>query len=170
MLFRSKADKPFYLYLTFNAPHTPYQAPQEYIDRAVKAQENLRKGYNRNPPIDWAMKQFDGQIGDMKLKPNTPLFNQIKGEMRILVEDYITDHGKPPKPEEIKAMGAGLVSTAYPHWYGDEKFYSLEVPKDQEAAIRKAWQDKYGVDPSDRELQQAYAVAVYAGKKKSEKK
>ena len=28
-----RADKPFYLYLTFNAPHTPYQAPQEYIDR-----------------------------------------------------------------------------------------------------------------------------------------
>ncbi len=27
------AAKPFYLYLTFNAPHTPYQAPQEYIDR-----------------------------------------------------------------------------------------------------------------------------------------
>src|SRR5215469_6227821 len=26
-------NKPFYLYLTFNAPHTPYQAPQEYIDR-----------------------------------------------------------------------------------------------------------------------------------------
>src|SRR5207249_12183667 len=26
-------NKPFYLYLTFHAPHTPYQAPQEYIDR-----------------------------------------------------------------------------------------------------------------------------------------
>ncbi len=24
---------PFYLYLTFNAPHTPYQAPKEYGDR-----------------------------------------------------------------------------------------------------------------------------------------
>jgi len=24
---------PLYLYLTFNAPHSPYQAPQEYIDR-----------------------------------------------------------------------------------------------------------------------------------------
>ena len=23
---------PLYLYLTFNAPHTPYQAPQEYLD------------------------------------------------------------------------------------------------------------------------------------------
>jgi hypothetical protein len=25
--------KPLYLYLTFNAPHTPYQAPQEYLDQ-----------------------------------------------------------------------------------------------------------------------------------------
>src|SRR3954465_5530835 len=27
------AKTPFYLYLTFNAPHTPYQAPKEYVDR-----------------------------------------------------------------------------------------------------------------------------------------
>src|SRR5262245_56795613 len=30
---KQDASKPFYLYLTFNAPHTPYQAPQDYIDR-----------------------------------------------------------------------------------------------------------------------------------------
>ncbi|MCB1128548.1 MAG: sulfatase-like hydrolase/transferase, partial [Verrucomicrobiae bacterium] len=30
---RQPANKPFYLYLTFNAPHTPYQAPPDCIDR-----------------------------------------------------------------------------------------------------------------------------------------
>ncbi len=39
------ADKPFYLYLTFNAPHTPYQAPQEYIDRYKNIQEPTRRIY-----------------------------------------------------------------------------------------------------------------------------
>ncbi|MEI6537259.1 MAG: arylsulfatase [Verrucomicrobiaceae bacterium] len=38
-------DKPFYLYLTFNAPHTPYQAPQEYIDRYKKIEEPTRRIY-----------------------------------------------------------------------------------------------------------------------------
>ena len=39
------AKKPFYLYLTFNAPHTPYQAPQEYIDRYKDIQEPTRRIY-----------------------------------------------------------------------------------------------------------------------------
>lgn len=38
-------DKPFYLYLTFNAPHTPYQAPQEYIDRFKNIEEPTRRIY-----------------------------------------------------------------------------------------------------------------------------
>lgn len=37
--------KPFYLYLTFNAPHTPYQAPQEYIDRYKDIADPTRRTY-----------------------------------------------------------------------------------------------------------------------------
>lgn len=36
---------PLYLYLTFNAPHTPYQAPQEYIDRYPGIAEPTRRTY-----------------------------------------------------------------------------------------------------------------------------
>lgn len=38
-------SSPFYMYLTFNAPHTPYQAPQEYIDRHKDIQEPTRRIY-----------------------------------------------------------------------------------------------------------------------------
>ncbi|HEU0276032.1 MAG TPA: arylsulfatase, partial [Candidatus Udaeobacter sp.] len=38
-------NKPFYLYLTFNAPHTPYQAPQDYIDRYKNIDEPTRRTY-----------------------------------------------------------------------------------------------------------------------------
>jgi arylsulfatase A-like enzyme len=38
-------NKPFYLYLTFNAPHTPYQAPQDYIDRYKNIAEPTRRTY-----------------------------------------------------------------------------------------------------------------------------
>jgi arylsulfatase A-like enzyme len=38
-------DKPFYLYLTFNAPHTPYQAPQDYIDRYKNIEDPTRRIY-----------------------------------------------------------------------------------------------------------------------------
>jgi arylsulfatase A-like enzyme len=38
-------DRPFYLYLTFNAPHTPYQAPQDYIDRQSHIEDPTRRTY-----------------------------------------------------------------------------------------------------------------------------
>jgi arylsulfatase B len=37
--------KPLYLYLAFNAPHTPYQAPQEYIDRYRNIEDPTRRTY-----------------------------------------------------------------------------------------------------------------------------
>ncbi len=36
---------PLYLYLAFNAPHTPYQAPQEYIDRFPDIADPTRRIY-----------------------------------------------------------------------------------------------------------------------------
>ena len=39
------SNKPFYLYLTFNAPHTPYQAPKEYIDRYPNIADPTRRTY-----------------------------------------------------------------------------------------------------------------------------
>ncbi|HEX8914097.1 MAG TPA: arylsulfatase [Humisphaera sp.] len=38
-------SKPFYMYLTFNAPHTPYQAPQAYVDRYKDIQDPTRRTY-----------------------------------------------------------------------------------------------------------------------------
>ena len=38
-------SKPLYLYLAFNAPHTPYQAPQEYVDRYKSIEEPTRRTY-----------------------------------------------------------------------------------------------------------------------------
>jgi len=38
-------NKPFYLYLSFNAPHTPYQAPKEYIDRYANIADPTRRTY-----------------------------------------------------------------------------------------------------------------------------
>jgi arylsulfatase A-like enzyme len=39
------SSTPLYLYLTFNAPHTPYQAPKEYIDRYPNIADPTRRTY-----------------------------------------------------------------------------------------------------------------------------
>lgn len=40
-----EAATPFFLYLTFNSPHTPYQAPQKYLDRYKKISDPSRRAY-----------------------------------------------------------------------------------------------------------------------------
>src|SRR5262245_24574370 len=39
------AAAPLYMYLAFNAPHTPYQAPKEYIDRYPNIADPTRRTY-----------------------------------------------------------------------------------------------------------------------------
>jgi arylsulfatase A-like enzyme len=38
-------SKPLYMYLTFNAPHTPYQATQEYLDQYKNISDQYRRAY-----------------------------------------------------------------------------------------------------------------------------
>lgn len=45
LIMTHDANTPLYLYLTFNAPHTPYQAPQEYIDRYKDIEDPTRRTY-----------------------------------------------------------------------------------------------------------------------------
>lgn len=42
---RQRPDKPFFLYLAFTAPHTPFQAPQEYLDRFKQIDDPNRRTY-----------------------------------------------------------------------------------------------------------------------------
>ena len=42
---RENADEPFFLYLPFNAPHTPLQAPAEYYDRFSHVDDPVRRTY-----------------------------------------------------------------------------------------------------------------------------
>lgn len=64
--------KPFYLYLAFNAPHTPYQAPPEYLDRYKQINDPSRQAYAGS------ITAMDDQVGRVvaalearKLRANT---------------------------------------------------------------------------------------------------
>ena len=38
-------ETPLFLYLAFTAPHTPYQAPQEYLDKYATVPDDSRRAY-----------------------------------------------------------------------------------------------------------------------------
>jgi arylsulfatase A-like enzyme len=45
LIEKHNAATPLYLYLAFNAPHTPYQAPKEYVDRYKNIEDPTRRTY-----------------------------------------------------------------------------------------------------------------------------
>ncbi len=45
LIERHDPATPLYLYLAFNAPHTPYQAPKEYLDRYQSISDPTRRTY-----------------------------------------------------------------------------------------------------------------------------
>jgi arylsulfatase A-like enzyme len=51
------SKQPLFLYMTFNAPHTPYQAPQEYLDMYKNISDPSRRAYAA------AITAMDDQIG-----------------------------------------------------------------------------------------------------------
>ena len=70
--FIGDAPTPFFIYLAFNAPHTPYQAPQEYLDQYSNIADPSRRAYAA------AITAMDDQIGRVvdavdkrKLRDNT---------------------------------------------------------------------------------------------------
>jgi arylsulfatase A-like enzyme len=78
------AAKPLYLYLAFNAAHTPYQAPQEYLDRYKNISDPSRRAYAAS------ITAMDDQIGRVlealdrkKMRDNTlVIFHSDNGGTR----------------------------------------------------------------------------------------
>ena len=57
LIHEHDTSKPLYLYLAFNAPHTPYQAPQGYLDKYPDIADPSRRAYAAS------ITAMDNQIG-----------------------------------------------------------------------------------------------------------
>ncbi len=88
---KANKEQPFFLYLSYNAPHAPLQVPQEYLDRYKdidpssgfendgrpfpemdeRMKENARKVYAMVSNIDDNLKKLFKQLEDLKLEDNT---------------------------------------------------------------------------------------------------
>ncbi|MCU0702638.1 MAG: sulfatase-like hydrolase/transferase [Fimbriiglobus sp.] len=66
---------PFFLYLAFNAPHTPLQAPDKYLDRVKDIKdEKLRKYAAMVCGMDDAVGKLTAKLAELKLTENTLVF------------------------------------------------------------------------------------------------
>ena len=77
-------DHPFFLYLTFNAVHTPLEATQKYLDRFKEIGAPRRQTYAAMmSAMDDAIGAVLGKLRETKLEENTLIF-------------FISDNGGPP--------------------------------------------------------------------------
>lgn len=68
-------DNPFFLYLPFSAPHTPFQAPREYSNRFNHVEdENKRIYYGMISALDEAIGQVMNKIEELGIAGHTLLF------------------------------------------------------------------------------------------------
>jgi arylsulfatase A-like enzyme len=64
--------QPFFLFVSFSAPHTPFQAPREYYDQFTHVDdENKRVYYAMIAALDDAVGQILAQVEELKLSDNT---------------------------------------------------------------------------------------------------
>lgn len=64
----TKNDKPFFMYVAFNAPHDPRQSPQEFVDRYPVEQISVPKSFLPEYPFNEAM-GAGRQLRDERLAP-----------------------------------------------------------------------------------------------------
>jgi arylsulfatase A-like enzyme len=68
-------SKPFFLYLAFNAPHTPLQAPQKYIDRVKEIKDEKLRTYGAMIcGLDDAVGTLAAKLKEHGLTNNTLVF------------------------------------------------------------------------------------------------
>jgi arylsulfatase A-like enzyme len=66
---------PFFLYVPFNAPHTPFQAPKSYCDRFLDVKdENKRVYYAMIAALDDAVGEIMKQVKESGIEENTLIF------------------------------------------------------------------------------------------------
>ncbi|SHE65735.1 Arylsulfatase A [Mariniphaga anaerophila] len=74
------SDKPFFMYVAFNAPHDPRQSPKEFVDMYPPATITIPQNYLPEHPFD----QGDSKIRDEQIAP----FPRSKDAVQLHLSEY----------------------------------------------------------------------------------
>lgn len=123
---KHKSDKPFFLYLSYNAVHHPWQVPQKYLERT----KHLKGGEDRRffAAMILAMDDGVGRVFDAL---------EETGKLDNTMVIFLSDNGSPrgqglkPKPKDAKMpRGETVMSNPGPHrgFKGDTYEGGIKVP------------------------------------------
>lgn len=113
-IMASDRQQPFFLYLTFTAPHAPYQAPQVYLDQYPHITDAYRKPYAA------MVTAMDAQIGAVVQAL------EKKGLRDNTLIVFQSDNGGPRSAEmtgEVDTSGGAIPADNGPYRDGKGSFY-----------------------------------------------
>lgn len=134
---QQRADKPFYLYLAFNAPHTPYQAPKEYVDRYPNIEDPTRRTYaGMVSCLDDEIGKVVAALDQRGLRANTLiLFHSdnggtrnamFAGQMADLSKTKLPCDNGPYRDGKGSLFEGGCRVAAFANWPGHIKAQTVE--------------------------------------------
>jgi len=89
-----KKDQPFFLYLAYNAPHTPYQATEKYLDRFTHIEDERRRTYAAMiSAVDDGVGAVLDKLDELGIADNTLIF-------------FLSDNGGPINKSHVADNGA----------------------------------------------------------------
>lgn len=108
----------------------------------------------------------DLQAAGITKSVNKDDYYQFVGSLADQIQDYTETNKRPPKPDEIKAMGSHLLQAkSYPgNWWGTNESPMFQVPVPQGEADKiktdPAW-TKLGIAPTEQQVQRIYTRKLY---------
>jgi arylsulfatase A-like enzyme len=123
------ARKPFFFYLAFTAPHAPYQAPPEYLERYKNIADESRRAYaGQVTCLDDEIGKVIAELEKKKLRENTlVLFHSDNGGTRDArltgegsVKSVPCDNG-PLRGGKGQLYEGGTLVPAFANWPGHIK-------------------------------------------------
>jgi hypothetical protein len=153
--------------------------PMDQRQQLIRLQQKAFKSTAANPKLEHAMSVVASQLFDANVtrKADEEAYWQFRGELHeILIQRQ--EEGKYPDDKEIKEIGATLLrqTVIKPGWLWDTKgpAFQIDVPDPEVKKITQVYLDSKGREPTEKEIQQIYAVnqfnQFYAKKPKAEAK
>lgn len=113
---RENKEQPFFLFASFNAPHTPLQAPESYVNQLTHIEDPVKRVYNAMIlALDDAVGDLVGTLRDEQLLDNTLIF--FLSDNGGALYTYTTDNG-PLSGGKITGFEGGLNVPFTMRWDG----------------------------------------------------
>jgi hypothetical protein len=153
--------------------------PMDQRQQLIRLQQKAFKNTAANPKLEHAMSVLQTQLynADVTRKSDEEGYFQFRGELHEILQQRL-EEGKYPDDKEIKEIGAGLLrqTVIKPGWLWDTSgpAFQMDVPDPEVKKITQVYLDSKGREPTEKEIQQIYAVnqfnQFYAKKPKAEVK